>query len=125
LVTIYEFITDFRFVFNYEKYARQVRTLSTHINRNPKRFIRLDPCFVATMNAEEMGHDLQLSKKRKAQDTQEDIFHGRGETQCWKCKGFDVTYYELQIRGSDEPATQFFTCHTIVKGKKCNNRWKH
>jgi DNA-directed RNA polymerase subunit M/transcription elongation factor TFIIS len=37
---------------------------------------------------------------------------------CRKCKSRLVTYYELQTRSADEPATAFFTCH------KCKNRWR-
>ncbi len=38
---------------------------------------------------------------------------------CGKCKKNKVSYFELQIRSSDEPSTHFFTC--LV----CGNRWKH
>lgn len=37
---------------------------------------------------------------------------------CSRCKNNKVSYYELQIRSSDEPATQFFNC--II----CSHRWK-
>ena len=37
---------------------------------------------------------------------------------CYKCKKNECTYYQLQIRSSDEPMTTFITC------LNCNNSWK-
>jgi DNA-directed RNA polymerase subunit M/transcription elongation factor TFIIS len=37
---------------------------------------------------------------------------------CKKCKGRECTYYELQTRSCDEPATQYYTC--LI----CDNKWK-
>lgn len=42
----------------------------------------------------------------------------RGEFQCFKCKGYETVYNQLQTRSSDEPMTTFVTC------LKCQNRWK-
>jgi len=37
---------------------------------------------------------------------------------CRKCKGRECTYYELQTRSCDEPATQYYTC--LI----CDHKWK-
>ena len=43
---------------------------------------------------------------------------GCGMFKCDKCGKYNTTYYSLQIRGADEPMTNFITC------LECNNRWK-
>jgi len=42
----------------------------------------------------------------------------QGMFKCGKCKTYKTSYYQLQTRSADEPATTFVTCHN------CNNRWK-
>jgi transcription elongation factor S-II len=39
--------------------------------------------------------------------------------QCRKCKSKKCTYYELQTRSADEPATIFITC------LDCGKNWKN
>lgn len=39
---------------------------------------------------------------------------------CGKCKQRHTSYYELQIRSADEPATIFITC----LNPKCKNQWR-
>lgn len=41
-----------------------------------------------------------------------------GLFKCGKCKSRKTTYYQLQTRSADEPATTFVTC------VGCGNRWK-
>lgn len=38
---------------------------------------------------------------------------------CGRCKNYKVTFYELQTRSADEPATTFYTC------LYCGNKWKN
>ena len=42
-----------------------------------------------------------------------------GLHKCYKCKSIKTTYYQLQTRSSDEPMTNFITCHN------CDNKWKY
>lgn len=42
-----------------------------------------------------------------------------GAHKCKKCKTWKTTYYQLQIRSSDEPMTTFVSC------LNCGNRWKY
>jgi transcription elongation factor S-II len=39
------------------------------------------------------------------------------EYKCGRCKEKDCTYYQLQVRSSDEPMTTFINC------LNCGNRW--
>jgi DNA-directed RNA polymerase subunit M/transcription elongation factor TFIIS len=41
-----------------------------------------------------------------------------GLFRCGKCKTYKTTYYQIQLRSSDEPMTTFVTC------LNCDNRWK-
>ena len=41
-----------------------------------------------------------------------------GMFKCGKCKSMKTTYYQLQTRSADEPATTYVTC------MNCMNRWK-
>ncbi len=41
------------------------------------------------------------------------------QIKCGKCKKNKISYYELQIRSSDEPSTHFYRCLS------CGHRWKH
>lgn len=41
------------------------------------------------------------------------------QIKCGKCKKNKVSYYEMQIRSSDEPSTHFYRCLC------CGHRWKH
>lgn len=118
------------FVFNPVKYARRIRLLSIHISRNPERFSKMDPCFVATMNSTELGQDITEKKdkeKRKREDIlkqakekEDKLFQSRSEHQCGKCKGFDTSFNTAQTRSGDEAVTVFFTCHN----EKCRHRWR-
>ena len=39
------------------------------------------------------------------------------EHKCGRCKAKDCTYYQLQVRCSDEPMTTFINC------LNCGNKW--
>lgn len=47
-----------------------------------------------------------------------DVENYKGLFQCWKCRDYKTTYYELQTRSADEPMTVFITCH------ECDITWK-
>ncbi|ANQ10170.1 Transcription elongation factor S-II [Plasmodium coatneyi] len=91
----------------------------------------ISPKSVATMNSQEMASDEKKKERNKClqeslQACQSDWDvknillkkNRKGEFQCFKCKGYDTVYHQLQTRSSDEPMTTFVTC------LKCNNRWK-
>ncbi|KJP85606.1 transcription elongation factor S-II [Plasmodium fragile] len=91
----------------------------------------ISPKTIATMNSQEMASDEKKKERNKClQESLEacqsdwDVKNillkqnRKGEFQCFKCKGYDTVYQQLQTRSSDEPMTTFVTC------LKCNNRWK-
>lgn len=41
-----------------------------------------------------------------------------GLFKCGKCKSYKTSYYQLQTRSADEPATTFVTC------ANCSNKWR-
>lgn len=49
---------------------------------------------------------------------QPDTSKTEGLFTCGRCKTKKTTYYQMQTRSADEPATTFVTC------LNCNNRWK-
>ncbi|SBT82388.1 transcription elongation factor s-II, putative [Plasmodium ovale] len=86
---------------------------------------------LATMNSQDMASDEKKNERKKclqesllACQSDWDVKNillkkaRKGEFQCFKCKGYETVYHQLQTRSSDEPMTTFVTC------LKCNNRWK-
>eukprot|EP00831_Metopus_contortus_P030132 TRINITY_DN24760_c0_g1_i1.p1 TRINITY_DN24760_c0_g1~~TRINITY_DN24760_c0_g1_i1.p1 ORF type:complete len:106 (+),score=21.39 TRINITY_DN24760_c0_g1_i1:212-529(+) len=47
-----------------------------------------------------------------------DMANAKSMIQCFKCKQYKTTYYQLQTRGADEPMTTFVSC------TECGNSWK-
>ncbi|EUD68916.1 transcription elongation factor S-II [Plasmodium inui San Antonio 1] len=91
----------------------------------------IQPRTIATMNSQEMASDEKKKERNKclqeslqACQSDWDVKNillkktRKGEFQCFKCKGYETVYHQLQTRSSDEPMTTFVTC------LKCNNRWK-
>ncbi|CAI7723394.1 transcription elongation factor s-II, putative [Plasmodium vivax] len=91
----------------------------------------IPPRTIATMNSQEMASDEKKKERNKclqeslqACQSDWDVKNillkktRKGEFQCFKCKGYETVYHQLQTRSSDEPMTTFVTC------LKCNNRWK-
>jgi transcription elongation factor S-II len=68
---------------------------------------------IGNLNILTKEHKHVLKKQEKEQTPLEDGFF-----QCKRCKSYKTSYYSLQTRSSDEPMTNFITCHN------CNNRWK-
>jgi transcription elongation factor S-II len=60
-------------------------------------------------NWEKYGPKKLVTEKKEQSD---------GLFKCGKCKTYKTTYYQRQIRSSDEPMTTFVTC------LNCDNRWK-
>lgn len=60
---------------------------------------------------EKIRMDKKLFDERKVESMSDLI-------KCRKCKGRECTYYELQTRSCDEPATQYYTCLL------CDHKWK-
>lgn len=91
----------------------------------------ITPQALAVMNSQDMASEEKKNEREKclkesliACQSDWDVKNillkknRKGEFQCFKCKGYDTIYNQLQTRSSDEPMTTFVTC------LKCNNRWK-
>lgn len=60
-----------------------------------------------------------VGKKRKRQDEIiDDLLWGETIHTCTECGGHDIINNQVQVRGADEPMTQFLFCQT------CGAMWK-
>jgi len=82
--------------------APQTFAFMTHQELNPERW--------AALIDRKLKRDASKYEKRVGSST--DMFT------CKKCKSKNCTYYELQTRSADEPATIFVTC------LDCGKHWK-
>ena len=112
-----------------EIYDGRLRTMITNLKRNPELIEQikqktLAPKMLATMTHQEIApehwrerieHKIKRDKSRLSTNIEAstDLF------QCKKCRSKKCTYYELQTRSADEPATIFITC------LDCGKNWKN
>lgn len=85
-----------------EELKPQVFAFMTHQEMNPERWSSL----------------IQQKIKRDASKFNTNIEASTDMFTCKKCKSKKCTYYELQTRSADEPATIFVTC------LDCGKHWK-
>ena len=83
----------------------------------------ITPKILANMTHQEMNpeHWKDLIDKKSKRDANKYINNAQASTDmftCRKCKSKRCTYYELQTRSADEPATIFVTC------LDCGKNWK-
>ena len=108
-----------------EIYIEKWRMIFENLKNNPYIINKLvndemEPHTVAFMTHQELRPEkweklLDLKEKKEASKNIKattDIF------KCFKCKGNECTYFQLQTRSADEPMT------TIVDCISCGNRWK-
>lgn len=81
--------------------------------------------FCSKMTSEEMfpeAYEWYYEEQRKEKEIEEKFKEAMNNTtgafKCGKCKSWKTSYYQLQLRSSDEPMTTFVTC------MNCHNRWK-
>lgn len=83
----------------------------------------LDPDEIVTENPEKLDPERWEKAKRTVIDKvtfekPDPEKMADGQFQCGKCNDWKTSYYQKQTRSSDEPMTNFITCH------KCGNRWR-
>jgi hypothetical protein len=66
----------------------------------------------ARMKLKLLTREMEIEAVKKNNDNYVGMF------QCSKCKSKKTTYYQMQTRSADEPATSFVTC------MNCSKRWK-
>ena len=113
-------------------YVNKIIALFNNLDQNSyiknKNFIHLisDPTFdikeIAFLSPQEINKD-HWKKYLDRQLANDEFLYSRTtgirttEYKCGRCKEKDCTYYQLQIRSSDEPMTTFVNC------LNCGNRW--
>ena len=70
------------------------------------------------MNAEHWKEYIDKKRKRDANKNSNDMQASTDMFTCKKCRSKKCTYYELQTRSADEPATIFVTCLDCCKNWK-------
>jgi transcription elongation factor S-II len=96
---------------------KHTKYLKNIINQN-----KIKPHKIAFMTHQEMDPERWTTmidaKKKRDKNRYESRQSTSSEFTCFKCKGNDCTYYQMQTRSADEPMTTFVTCMT------CANRWR-
>jgi DNA-directed RNA polymerase subunit M/transcription elongation factor TFIIS len=108
-------------------YLDRLRTIFTNIDY-PEIIRQIYSCELSTQNFVFMTHQemnperwselIQQKIKRDASKFNTNIEASTDMFTCKKCKSKKCTYYELQTRSADEPATIFITC------LDCGKHWK-
>jgi transcription elongation factor S-II len=108
-------------------YLDRLRTIFTNISNmeiirqihsgelSPQNFVFMTH---QEMNPERWSELIQQKIKRDASKFNTNIEASTDMFTCKKCKSKKCTYYELQTRSADEPATIFITC------LDCGKHWK-
>lgn len=108
-------------------YVDRLRTIMNNIKNNDillqLQSKELNPITLAFMTHQEMNPErwkqlIQQKIKRDATRFDTNIEASTDMFTCKKCKSKKCTYYELQTRSADEPATIFVTC------LDCGKHWK-
>lgn len=109
---------DNLFVFHPTKYVRRTRTLARHLIKDPQRFMTIEPSLLATMGAGELcGFDPKSVPFDREVKQQVDIYGGKSEHPCRKCKSINTDYTTTQNKAGDEGFTNKFYC------SDCGHRW--
>ena len=112
-----------------EIYLARLKSICTNLRNNQGLLENIQnggilPETFAHISHQEMNPERwrELIEKKSKKDQQR--FHNQVEAStdmftCKKCKSKKCTYYELQTRSADEPATIFVTC------LDCGKNWKN
>jgi DNA-directed RNA polymerase subunit M/transcription elongation factor TFIIS len=110
-------------------YSGRLRSMVLNIKKNKELFEQIKqnqigPKALAFMTHQEMSPELwkkriEIKIKRDRSRFSTNIEASTDMFQCRKCKSKKCTYYELQTRSADEPATIFITC------LDCGKNWKN
>ena len=99
-----------------ESYVKNSNFLNSVINNE------IDIDTIAFLSPQEINKE-HWKKYMDRQNATDDFLYSRtlgtrtSEYKCGRCKEKNCTYYQLQVRSSDEPMTTFVNC------LNCGNRW--
>ena len=109
-------------------YIDRMRSIVYNLNTNNKLLEQIKNETIKSQDVAFMTHyemcpekwkDMLIAKSEKDKGKFETNIEASTDTfTCRKCKGNKTTYYQLQIRSADEPATTFISCID------CGNKWK-
>lgn len=112
-----------------EIYDGRLRSILYNLKTNPEFLVQIKekqitPKSLASMTHQEINPDKwknQIEKKiqRDKSRLSTNIEASTDLFMCRKCKSKRCTYYEMQTRSADEPATIFITC------LDCGKNWKN
>jgi DNA-directed RNA polymerase subunit M/transcription elongation factor TFIIS len=111
-----------------EIYSCRLRTILHNLKNeellNQLKTSQIMPKAFALMSHQEMAPDkwktmIELKMKRDKSRLSTNIEASTDLFICKKCKSQKCTYYEMQVRSADEPATIFITC------LDCGKNWKN
>jgi transcription elongation factor S-II len=120
-----------------DKYFKRIyvnKIISLHNNLNKDSYVKNENFLIRTQNNEYNIKDIAFltpqeinqehwKKYLDRQLANDDFLYSRtagirtAEYKCGRCKEKNCTYYQLQVRCSDEPMTTFINC------LNCGNRW--
>lgn len=106
------------FVFKHV-YVSKAQEVIGHLRESPEFTQKVVRDKLSTEIAE---YHRNVARNRRAQEKETAQNNGAtydGIFKCRKCGSRRTTYYSVQIRSQDEPATNFITC------LNCENRWKN
>lgn len=104
-------------------YADRWKTILMNLDGPLREIIQAEAEKVERMTHQELKPDhwidmLQQKQKRDAHKFTKHVGASTDMFTCKNCKKKDCTYYEMQTRSADEPATIFITCQT------CGKHWR-
>ncbi len=110
-------------------YSARIKSMLYNIKTNPEfkeqiQQNQITPQSLSQLTHQEMNPSIWKNKieqkiKRDRSRFSTNIEASTDMFQCRKCKSKKCTYYEMQTRSADEPATIFITC------LDCGKNWKN
>lgn len=108
------------------RYKQRLMSVLFNIKNNPDLVKKTKPKDLETLTPGQMwpeGPWGQAERKIREKETAMELAKAKGEAEyegiltCPKCKSKKTSYYQMQTRSADEPATNFCSC-------LCGHKWR-